>query len=417
MRAAIARLLAAVSLAVALALAIGACKKRPAPAAPPTPTVRVVMVQARNVPLIRQWLATLDGSTTAQIQPQVTGYIVAVNYREGSTVEKGQLLFTLDKRPFIAAVEKARGDYEQAIAALEKSKADVARYTPLVAEHAISREQLDNARAAVRGGVATVKATKAALETAKINLAWTDVRSPIRGLAGLAQTRVGTLVSPNQVLTIVSTLDPMRASFSISQQAYLQYADAINRLNAPEYAQRRYFELILVDGSIYRHRATQVVVNRQIDPLTGTLQIQAFFPNPEGLLRPGLFGRVRLHAGTSTESTVVPERAVTELQGQYQVAIVDEQQGVQVRQVKVGQVFDHEYVVESGLRPGERVIIEGLVNVLPGTKVKASQVQTVGRPPAGRQRPTDGVAPDGGIGPDGGAAPDGGVAPDKDVAP
>src|SRR5262245_8782395 len=217
MRAAIARLV----LAVSLALAIGACKKKAAPPAPPPPTVRVVPVQVRNVPLVRQWLATLEGSTTAQIQPQVTGYIVAVNYREGSTVEKGQLLFTLDKRPFVAAVEKARGDNEQAIAALEKSRADVKRYLPLVAERAISKEQLDNARHAVRGGIATVKATKAALETAKINLAWTEVRSPIRGLAGLAQTRVGTLVSPNQVLTVVSTLDPMRASFSISQQAYL----------------------------------------------------------------------------------------------------------------------------------------------------------------------------------------------------
>jgi RND family efflux transporter MFP subunit len=407
MRTAIARLLWAVSLAVGF----GACKKRAAPPTPPPPTVKVVVVQARKVPLVKQWLATLDGSTTAQIQPQVTGYVVAVNYREGSTVVEGQLLFTLDKRPFVAAVDKARGDYEQALAALQKSRADVARYAPLVAEHAISKEQLDNAHAAVRGGEANVKATKAALETAKINLAWTEVRSPIRGLAGLAQTRVGTLVSPNQVLTVVSTLDPMRASFSISQQGYLQYAEAINRMNAPEYAQRRYFELILIDGSIYRHRANQVVVNRQIEPLTGTLQIQAFFPNPEGLLRPGLFGRVRLHVGISTESPVVPERAVTELQGQYQVAVVDEQQGVQVRQVKVGQVFDHEYVVESGLRPGERVIVEGQANVLPGTKVKASQVQTVGRPPAGRQRPTDGIAPDGGIGPDGGAAPDGSVAP------
>jgi membrane fusion protein (multidrug efflux system) len=374
-------------------VAIGACKKAPPPAAPPTPMVRVAVVQARNVPLTKEWLATLEGSTTAQIQPQVTGYIVAVKYREGSIVERGRLLFTLDKRPFIAAVEKARGNYLQAVAALNKSRADVRRYTPLVAEHAISKEQLDNAHAAVLEGEANVEATRAELETAKINLDWTEVRSPIRGLVGLAQTRVGTLVNPNQVLTIVSTIDPMRASFNVSQQDYLKYAEIINNPNAPEYAQQRWFELILVNGRIYPQRARELVVNRQIDPTTGTLLIQAFFSNPEGLLRPGLFGKVRVHAGTSVETPVVPERAVTELQGQYQVTIVDEQQRAQTRLVRIGQLLDHEYVVESGIRPGERVIVEGQQNILPGTKVNVSQAQA--RQPAGRQRAPEGGEQDG----------------------
>jgi membrane fusion protein (multidrug efflux system) len=352
------------------------------------------------VPLVREWLATLDGSTTAQIQPQVTGYIVSVDYREGSTVEKGQLLFTLEKRPFVAAVERARGNYEQAVAALAKAKADVARYTPLVAEHAISKEQLDNARAAVREDQANLKATKAALESAMIDLRWTEVRSPIHGLAGLAQTRVGTLVNPNQTLTIVSTLDPMRASFNISQQEYLQYADAVNHPNDPQYAGQRYFELILVNGRVYPFRADQMVVNRQVDPQTGTLQVQGFFANPDGLLRPGLFGKVRIHAGVTRDLPVVPERAVTELQGQEQVAVVDDQQRVQLRTVKLGPAFDHGYVVEAGLQPGERVIVDRQQTILPGTKVNAQPAQMQARPAPPRQRQTDETTE-----PDAGGAP------------
>ncbi len=377
---------------VSVASAIAACTKPPPPASLPTPTVRVVTVQARNLPRIREWLVTLDGSTTAQIQPQVTGYIVAVNYREGSTVEKDQLLFTLEKRPFVAAVKKARGDYAQAVAQLNKSRADVTRYTPLVKERAVSREQLDDARAAVMVGEANVASTKAALDTALINLAWTEVRSPIKGLAGIAQTRVGTLVTPTQVLTIVSALDPMRASFNVSQQDYLRYAEAINHPNAPEVAQQRYFELILADGRTYSHRAHDVVVNRQIESTTGTLQVQAFFPNPDALLRPGLFGRVRMHAGTSGDMPVLPERAVTELQGQYQVAVLDDQQRVQVRQVTLGQLLGHEYVVESGLRPGERVIVEGQQNLLPGTKVNVAQAVAEATRPAAGPHPAPGGA-------------------------
>jgi membrane fusion protein (multidrug efflux system) len=364
---------------LAVAAAIGACKKAPPPPAP-VPTVKVVTVEARAVPMTREWLATLEGSTTAQIQPQVSGYIFEVNYREGSIVRAGELLFTLDKRPFIAAVEKARGDLANAVANLNKAKADVARYTPLVAERAISKEQLDNARAAMLAGVGNVQATKGALETAKLNLEWAEVRSPITGLVGIAQTRVGTLVNPTQVLTVVSTLDPMRASFNISQQEYLEYAEAINNPNAPQYANRRYFELVLVNGRVYAHRAREVIVNRQIDPTTGTLRIEAFFPNPNSLLRPGLFGKVRMHLGENREVPVVPERALTELQGRYQVALVDDQQRVQVRSVQLGQQVDHAYVVESGLRPGERVIVEGQQNAQPGAKVNAAPAEAPPQP-------------------------------------
>jgi membrane fusion protein, multidrug efflux system len=353
------------------------CSRRAASAPPPDPTVGAVTVQARNVPLIKEWLATLEGSTTAEIRPQVSGYIRQVNYKEGSFVDAKQLLFTLDRRPFIAAVKKAQGDYQNAVAELDKSKADVARYTPLVADHAISREQLDNARAAVLANEANVQATQGGVETANINLGWAQVRSPIPGLAGIAQVRVGSLVNGNQVLTVVSTLDPMRASFSVSQQEYLRYAEAINHPNAPEYASQRYFELILVDGRVYAHRARELVVNRQIDPTTGTLQVQAFFPNPEDILRPGLFGKVRIHAESNRAVPVVPERAVSQLQGRYQVALVDDDKRVHVRQIEVGPLQNHEYPVESGLQPGERVIVEGLQNAVPGARVNVQQAKSV----------------------------------------
>ncbi len=304
----------------------------------------------------------------------MTGYIRAVNYKEGSIVKTGELLFTLDKRPFVAALEKARGDFAAAVAQRNKALADVRRYTPLVALKAISREQLEDARASVLAGQGNVQATRGALKTAQINLDWTEVRSLITGLAGIAQTRIGTLVTPSQVLTVISALDTMRASFNISQQAYLQYADALNRPDAPEYARQRYFELILVNGRVYPSRGRQVIVNRQIDPTTGTLQIQVLFPNPAGILRPGLFGSVRVHAGTNRETPLVPERAVTELQGQYQVAVVNDDQRVQLRTIKVGAPIDHSYVVESGLRTGERVIVEGLQNIMPGAKVNVTWV-------------------------------------------
>jgi len=348
------------------------CRKAP-PRAPPAPLVKVVAVQERNVPLIKEFVATLDGSTTAEIRPQVSGYIRQVDYKEGIRVEVGDLLFTIDDRPFVAAAKKAQGDYENAIAQRDKAKADVARYKPLVADRAISREQLENAQAAVKANQAAVEAAKGALDSANLNVKWAKVRSPIAGLAGLAQVRVGALVNPNQVLTVVSTTDPMRASFSISQQDYLRYATAINAPTGPENPAPD-VELILINGQVYPHHATDLVVNRQIEATTGTLQVQALLPNPDGLLRPGLFGKVRLH-GRPQEMPVVPERAVSELQGQYQVTVIDNQQRAQLRKIEVGPLVQHTYAIEKGLKPGELVVVEGQQNVIPGAKLNIERVQ------------------------------------------
>jgi membrane fusion protein (multidrug efflux system) len=367
-----------------VATALGGCKKAPPPP-PPAPTVRVVTLTTRNVEQIREWLATLDGSTNAEIRPQVSGYIQQVDYVEGAAVKSGALLFTLDKRPFVAAVEKAKGDLQSAIAQRNKARDDVNRYTPLVAEHAISKQDLDNAHSALKAGDAQVQAMRGALAIAQLNLEWAEVRSPIEGLAGIAQTRVGNLVSPNSVLTVVSTIDPIRSSVNISERQYLEVAERINHANEPRYANQRTLELLLIDGRLYPYQVRRVIVNRQIDPSTGTLLIQALFPNPGNILRPGMFAKVRVRTGIKHDVVVVPERAVQELQGQHQVGVIATDGRVQIRSVKLGWQTDHAYVVDSGLAAGERVIVEGLQNVQPGAKVNAQE-----------EPPPPAVIPDGG---------------------
>lgn len=352
--------------------AAAGCRKQPPARTLPPAMVKVVAVQSRSVPLLKEWVATLDGSTTAEIRPQVSGYIQQVNYKEGSRIDVGELLFTIDDRPFVAAVKKSQGDYETALAQLAKARADVARYTPLVVDHAISHEQLDNARAAAQAGEATVAGAKGTLDSANLNLKWSKVRSPIAGLAGLAQVRVGALVNTNQILTVVSTVSSMRASFSVSQQDYLRYADEMNAPNASEHPGVE-FELTLIDGRVYPHRAREVFVDRQIDATTGTLQMQALFPNPDGLLRPGLFAKVRLQ-GSNEVMPVVPERAVSQIQGQYQVTVIDNQQRAQIRRIDVGLLVDHVYAVDKGLKRGELVVVEGQQNILPGAKVNVEQL-------------------------------------------
>lgn len=378
-------------LLLALASGASACKKAKPPP-PPPPTVRVVPVQTRTVDQTEDFLATLDGSTNAEIRPQVTGTIEAVDYQEGTFVPENALLFTVDRRPFIAAVEKAEGDYRNAVAQHAKARADVRRFTPLVEEHAMSRQELDNARAAAQITAANVQAARGVLDAAKLNLQWTAVRSPIHGLAGLARTRVGNLVNPNQVLTVVSDLDPIRASINISEREYLRYADQFNHASEPQYANQRLFELLLSDGSIYPHTTHRIIVDREVNPTTGTLLVQMLFANPNGLLRPGMFSKVRAYRGR-VQALLVPEVAVSQLQGRFQVRVVDAQGTVEVRPLKVGSLIDHEYIVQSGLRAGERVIVAG--EAPPGTRVNA-QVQQPAPPQGQPIGGTGGQAPQGG---------------------
>jgi len=359
------RLLAVLVLQVGLG---AACRRTPPPP-PPPPTVSVVVVQPQQIEDVREFLATLDGSVNAEIRPQVTGTIQSVDYQEGSTVRKGTLLFSLDRRPFVAAVERAEGDLMNAEAQTAKARADVARYAPLLAAHAVSRQELDNARAAAAAGAATVKSMKGSLQVARLNLEWTHVPSPIAGIAGIAQTRVGNLVGPNAVLTIVSTVDPIRASINISEREYLRYAEALNNANDPLVANRRLIQLVLPDGRVHEYGARRVIVNRQIDPTTGTLLIQTLFENPGNILRPGMFAKLRVRTGRRSDALLVPEVAVQELQGQHRVTVVDDQGVAQTRHVRLGRQIDHSFVVEEGLRAGERVVVSGAQNAPPGTKV------------------------------------------------
>lgn len=349
----------------------------------------MAVVQERAVEQTFEWLATLDGSTNAEIRPRVEGYVRSVAYQEGSVVQEGALLFVLDDRPLAAALLKARGDYQTAVAQLDKARADVARYRPLVAARAISREELDNALASEQIAAASVVAARGVLQNATLNLQWAEVRSPIAGIAGIAQTRVGTLVTPSMVLTTVSTVDPIRASFAISEAEYLRYAEALNHVNDPRYESRRYLELVLLDDRVHPEQARRIIVGREFDPTTGTLQIQALFPNPGNILRPGLFAKVRVHSGAQTQAVLVPQCAVRELQGTFQVYVVADDGRAEVRRVQLGRRLDDQraYLVSAGLRPGERVVIEGQERVRPGEPVQ---------PIAARPAPPD--AGDGGAG-------------------
>jgi membrane fusion protein (multidrug efflux system) len=290
----------------------------------------------------------------------------------------------------VAAREKAQGDLKNAEAQLGKNRLDVERFSPLVAEHAIPKEQLDDANAAVSASLANVKAMRGILQQAELNLEWTRVRSLIDGIAGIARVRVGNLVDSNQVLTVVSTLDPIRSSIEISEQQYLQDAAILNRANEPQYANTRWLELVLLNDQVHPYSARKVIVGREINPQTGTLQIQALFPNPGNVLRPGMFAKVRLHLQRDAPTLTVPEQAVQQIQGQTRVAVVDAQNRVDVRAAKLGRLMGHEYLVLDGLRAGERVIVEGQQNAQPGILVQPQPWTPPATTPDGGEAASDG---------------------------
>jgi RND family efflux transporter MFP subunit len=379
---------------VVLAAALAGCSQSEAvrPAGAPV-DVQVAQVTAQDVPVVREWIGTLDGRVNAEIRGQVTGYLLRQDYREGAFVRKGDLLFEIDPRPFEAALNEARGrlaqaesSVQQAIGNLAQNKArlgkaelDVKRYTPLVASKAISQEEMDNAvqsrleaqaaveasQAAIHAAQAAVAAAKAAVYDAEVKLGFTKITSPIDGIAGLAQIQVGDLVSPSgMVLTTVSTVDPIKAYFTVSEQEYLEQ----QRAGGPSRWAKN-LELILADGSVYGRKGTFFMADRQVDVGTGTLRVAALFPNPGNVLRPGQYGRVRATVGMRKNAALVPQRAVTELQGTYQVAVVGPDNKVAIRPVRMGERFGALWVVEDGVRPGEQVVVEGVQKVRSGVTV------------------------------------------------
>lgn len=373
--------------------------------APAAPDVEVAAVQQSDLPVEREWVGTLDGMVNAAIKAQVTGYLLRQDYAEGSFVRKGQLLFEIDPRPFQAAVDQAAGQVAQNRAQLAQAQAgliqaqsqlasaeanqskaqlDEDRYIPLAQQEAITQQDLDNARqtnkalkaqvAAAKAQVETARsqieaaragvvAAQAALETAKVNLGFTRLTSPIDGIAGVATIQAGNLVGPSSnAVTTVSTLDPIKANFTVSEQEYL----SLTRADSLQHLQ---LKLILADGSTYAQLGRFSFADRQVDPNTGAIQLTGLFPNPGNKLRPGQYGKVRAQTGIRAGALLVPQRAVTDTQGTYTVAIVDRNNTVRFAPVKVGDRVGSNWVVEEGLNPGERVVTDGLFHIRPGAVV------------------------------------------------
>src|SRR5882762_10383320 len=414
---------------------------KPAQAAPRALEVEVIRVEQKDVPVYSEWIGTTEGIVNADIKAEVSGYLLKQDYKEGSFVKKGQLLFEIDPRPFQAALDQAngqvaqfRGQLEQATSQVTQAEAQVAqansqllqsqaqlaqaqanqiktqldvnKYAPLAEQKAVTQQDYDNAiqvnvvakaqveaakagvetarsqlRAAnaqigtAKAAIATAKGqienAKAAVRTAQLNLAFTRIISPIDGIAGIAQAQVGNLISTtSSPLTTVSTVDPIKVYFTLNEQEYLRYikANLIDAKQGASVAQLE-LELILSDGSSYPQKGSFFFADRQVDPKTGAIRTAGIFPNPGNLLRPGQYGRVRAITATKEEALLVPQRAVTELQGSYQVAVVDADNKIEIRTVKVGDRSGAIWIVEEGLKPGETVVAEGTQKVRPGVVV------------------------------------------------
>ena len=338
------------------------------------PSVQVVEVIQRDVPVYHEYLATLDGYVNAQIQPQVSGYLIKQNYLEGALVARNQVLFKIDPRPFQALLDQANAQLAQAEAQFGKTELDVQRDTPLAKEKAIAQSQLDNDIQANLAAKATVQANKAAVEQAELNLEFTNVRSLVDGVAGIASGQVGNLVGPQAILTTVSQLNPIKAYFTVSEQQYLAFVRRNPTVAAREKTQRGLeLDLVLADGSTYPRKGKFYFADRQVDIQTGAIRLAGLFPNPDNVLRPGEFGRVRFVSYVRKDVLLVPQKAVTELQGGYQVAVVGNDNKVSIRTVTVGELSGLMWIVDQGLKPGERVVAEGLQKVRNGVPVNPTQ--------------------------------------------
>jgi multidrug efflux pump subunit AcrA (membrane-fusion protein) len=378
-------------LALGLIFVLSACSgTSSAASAPMPPDVEVARVEQKDVPVFHEWIGTLNGMVNAAIKAQVTGYLLTQNYTEGSFVRKGQLLFEIDPRPFQAAVDQAQGQLSQATgqlaqanAQLAQSKAqlvqsqanqlrtqlDVNRYIPLAKQQAVTQQDLDNAtqnnlsaqaqveagkaqvetaKAQIQAAEAAVEAAKATVEAARVNLGFTRLVSPINGIAGQAQVQIGNLVSQaSGMITTVSTLEPIKAEFTVGEQEYIKFTD----------------------GTTYPHKGKFLFADRQVDQSTGAILLTGQFPNPGNILRPGQYAKVRAIVGTQVNAMLVPQRAVTELQGNYLVAVVNDDNKVAIENVKVGDRLGPLWVINDGLKPGQRVITDGVMKVRPGVQV------------------------------------------------
>jgi membrane fusion protein (multidrug efflux system) len=353
--------------ALLLALALAGCqaKSSAAPPPPPPPAVIVTAVVQKDVPIYKEWIGTTEGNVNAEIRPKVDGYLLRRVYAEGSLVHQGDLLFEIDPRQLQAQVEQVQADLGQFQAQLAKARQDVARFKPLAADRAISQQELDNALSAERAAKAAVDSRAAAVHQARLNLSWTRVTSPITGIAGAAQQQVGNLVSPTTVLTTVSQCDPIRVMYPLSEQEYLKLQESTQKGGA----HANDLELVLSDGTTFPEKGRILFEGRQVDVKTGTITSVAAFPNPGNLLRPGQYAKIRAVTELKKGAILVPQRAVNELQGGFQVAVVGSDSKAEIRTVKPAERIGKMWVIDSGLAPGDRVVVEGFTRVKSGAAV------------------------------------------------
>lgn len=357
---------------VVLLLSSAGCGKQAAKAPPAPQVVDVITVLQKDVQTQREWVGTLDGDVNATIRPQVTGYLIKQNYREGDSVKKGQILFEIDPRTFEATVAQAKALQSQQQAIHQKAAATLARVKPLAEKNALSQKDLDDAIGNELSARAALDQASAALDTAQLNLGFTRIVSPINGIAGIAKAQIGDLLSPTAQgeLTTVSTVNPIKVYVSISEREYL----ASVKEKTPGKYEDRPLQLVLVDGSIHPHPGRISLLDRQVDATTGTVKVGALFPNPGGRLRPGQFAKIRAQTAVLKDALLVPQRAVTEIQGKYLIAVVGEGNKIEMRQVMPGERLGSDWVISEGLKPGEKVVVEGTQKVRAGSVVSPKLV-------------------------------------------
>ena len=382
-------------LALAAGLVIGAtsCRKAASSVPPPVPQVVVATVIQKDVPVYSEWVGTTEGFVNAEIYPKISGYLLKQNYTDGEHVHAGQLLFQIDDREYKAALDQALGDLAQKAAQFKQNEQDLARYKPLLAAQVISKQEFDHVAQTTSASKAAVQAAQAAVETAKLNVEWTRVTSPIDGIAGIAKTQVGDLVGTTSLLTTVSQLDPIKVNFPISEREYLHFAEKIREHEETGRAKDESdLQMILADGSTYKYRGHFYVANREVDIQTGTIKIQGVFPNPDYILRPGLYAKIRTAADTYKGALLVPQSSVLETQGQYQVAVVGADNKVTLRPVTLGKRAGELRIIDSGVSPGERVVTEGVQKVSDGMEVAPTLAEPAAADGSGGATPSSSPA-------------------------
>src|ERR1700686_1388404 len=354
--------------------AFTSCKKPAGETSASPPEVLVTEVVQKDVPLIRQWVGTLNGIQNAQVRARETGYLQTIAYQQGGYVKKGDLLFEIDPRPFIAALDQAKSQLAEAHATLLGVELDAKRAKELFAGKVISEQEYTNKTQEYQTKLAAVAAAQAAQDDAQLNLNYTKIVSPLDGIAGQQEAQIGDLVGSgsNTVLTTVSQINPIWCLFPISEQTYWEFADRLKEMMAvPEDKRPERVELILPNGSVYPHKGKFAFVDRQVDQKTGTIQIAVTFPNPELTLRPGQYATARAEVDIIPKALLIPHRAISELQGGDQVGIVNADGKAEIRAVTIGQVYGQSIVITNGLKAGEKVIVEGFQKIRQGIPVSA----------------------------------------------